>query len=306
MAECINSNPDIAGIGIRFNFYTTILIATLTREKEYTKELLSGIYKNSVINGLGILFTAVIQTLQGKLDLYHAIVVMYILFFFNIVFLFGMYLRPFKHHSQELTGKRVGERKFVWCSQIDFQMFIYLLMHTFGVIVFFIWFLYVAIDGTRFGSQPSCNHLVNFVVFFSDVRATVTWFRVIMILFFAGAIPLFLFFLSFLIFAPAEFMRRRTKALDGLFENHPRLEWVRYVIGIPLVVYIVANLELIMYRNRSNIQPGENVWGFGQIIAIVLTLGIFMDMVVAIREWYRLKHHSPSPRSSPPLKNSED
>ncbi len=57
---------------------------------------MSGIYKNSVINGLGILFTAVIQTVQGKLDLYHAIVVMYILFFFNIVFLFGMYLQSLR------------------------------------------------------------------------------------------------------------------------------------------------------------------------------------------------------------------
>jgi hypothetical protein len=39
-----------------------------------------------------------------------------------------------------------------------------------------------------------------------------------------------------------------------------------------------------IYDNRSIIQPGENEWGFGQIIAMVLTLGIFIDIVAAIRE----------------------
>ena len=158
---------------------------------------------------------------------------MYILFFFNIVFLFGMYLLLSNHHSQELTRKRVGQRKFVWSSQHNFQIFIYLLMHAFGVIVFFIWFLYAAIDGNKFGSQPACNHAVNFVLFFSDVRATATWFRVLMIVFFAGAIPLFLLLLGFLILAPARWTQKCTDALDNLFERNPRLGVVRYVIGIP-------------------------------------------------------------------------
>ena len=192
-------------------------------------------YKNGVINGLGILFTAVIQTLQTKLDLYHAIVVMYILFFFNIVFLFGTYLLSFNHHSQELTGKRVGQRKFVWSavSQDDFQIFIYLLMHTFGVIVFFIWFLYAAIDGNKFGSQPSCNHLVNFVLFFANVRATVTWFRVMIIVFLSCAIPMLLLFLGFLILAPARWTDACTNTVQNLFNRNPKLGVVRYLLGVP-------------------------------------------------------------------------
>jgi len=93
---------------------------------------------------------------------------------------------------------------------------------------------------------------------------------------------------------------------------------VSFNFFIRLAVYIIANLELIVrsypsskkmkciqflrrfqiYSNRSIIQPGENDWGFGQIIAVILTLGIFIDIVTAIREWDRMKHH--------PLKNSED
>lgn len=40
-----------------------------------------------------------------------------------------------------------------------------------------------------------------------------------------------------------------------------------------------------VHSNRSIIQSGENTWGFGQIIAIILTLGNFIDVVAAIRDW---------------------
>ena len=112
-------------------------------------------------------------------------------------------------------------------------MFIYLLMHAFGVIVFLIWFMYAAIDGSNFGSQPSCNHLVYFVLFFVNIRATATWFRVVMIIFFAVAIPVLLLLLGFLIIAPARWMQACTDRLQKLYDRNPRLVLVRYVVGIP-------------------------------------------------------------------------
>jgi len=33
-------------------------------------------------------------------------------------------------------------------------------------------------------------------------------------------------------------------------------------------------------RNRTNIQPGEDAWGFGQIIAVVLIVGTVIDLAV--------------------------
>jgi len=177
-------------------------------------------------------------------------------------------------------------------------MFIYLLMHAFGVIVFLIWFLYAWFAGSKFGSQPSCNDLVNFVLFFTSIRATVTWLRVIMIMLFIIATPFFFLMLCFLILAPVSWTTACTKALQRLFDKNPRLGLIRYVVGVPLAINIISNLELIIYRNRSIIQPGENEWGFGQIIAVVLTLGIFIDMVAAIRERYWQKHKT--------LENSEN
>lgn len=204
----------------------------LTPEKEYTEELLSGIYKNSVINGLGLLFTAVIQTVQGRLDLYHAIVLIYILIFLIFVIMFGMYLRPFNHHSQELTGKRVGERLFAWPSQTNFQMLIYLLMHAFCFILFSIWLWYVAIDGSRFGSQPSCNYLVKIAFFSTNIKTTEKWFKVTRVVAFALVIPFFSWLLGLLIIAPTR-STQASNALQKVFYRYPRLRLVRYVIGIP-------------------------------------------------------------------------
>jgi hypothetical protein len=70
----------------------TLFLTALTPEDEngYTDELLDGIYKNSVINGLSLVITAVVQTIEKELDLYHAIFVMQIIFSLNFVYAYGM------------------------------------------------------------------------------------------------------------------------------------------------------------------------------------------------------------------------
>ena len=60
------------------------------------------------------------------------------------------------------------------------------------------------------------------------------------------------------------------------------------VCSLPIAKAVECVLTMMqVHSNRSIIQSGENTWGFGQIIAIILTLGIFIDVVVAIRDWRR-------------------
>jgi hypothetical protein len=81
-------------------------------------------------------------------------------------------------------------------------------------------------------------------------------------------------------------------------------------------VYGIATLELIVrsvtrcygncvhgdlqvQRNRAIIQPGEDAWGFGQIIALVLISGNLIDIWMAVRERRkrrieRLAEHPPA------------
>ena len=68
----------------------TILLTAVIPETERTTDLLDGLYQNSVFYGLGLVITAVIQTLQKQLDLYHAIFVMQIIFSLDFVYAYGM------------------------------------------------------------------------------------------------------------------------------------------------------------------------------------------------------------------------
>jgi hypothetical protein len=59
------------------------------------------------------------------------------------------------------------------------------------------------------------------------------------------------------------------------------------VRGVPIAIERESILtELQVHRNGPNIQPGEDAWGFGQIIAVILILGNLIDIVVAIRKRY--------------------
>ena len=59
------------------------------------------------------------------------------------------------------------------------------------------------------------------------------------------------------------------------------------VRGVPIAIERESILtELQVHRNGPNIQTGEDAWGFGQIIAVILILGNLIDIVVAIRKRY--------------------
>jgi hypothetical protein len=80
----------------------------LTPENAYTAELLDGLYKYAVLYGLALVMTAVIQTLQEQLDLYHAIFVMQITFSLEFVYAYGTFFIPSDYHSR--GADRVGVR----------------------------------------------------------------------------------------------------------------------------------------------------------------------------------------------------
>jgi len=75
-----------------------------------------------------------------------------------------------------------GQRRFILSSGNDFSMKIFVAAQTFSTVVFTIWSLYVCIKGGHFGSQQDCNHLVKYVFFFANVRATVAWLRVLFLI----------------------------------------------------------------------------------------------------------------------------
>jgi hypothetical protein len=60
---------------------------------------------------------------------------------------------------------------------------VFIWVQTFTTVVSTVWLLYVWVEGSNFGSQQACNHLVKYVLLFIDIRATVTWLRVLFIMY---------------------------------------------------------------------------------------------------------------------------
>ena len=80
---------------------------------------------------------------------------------------------PFVHHSQDVDAVGgVGQIRFMSSSKHNFRMKIFIAVQMTCTLGFLIWLLFVWKDPSTFGSQPECNHLVKFVLFFFNIMAT--------------------------------------------------------------------------------------------------------------------------------------
>jgi hypothetical protein len=62
----------------------TILITALIARRRSTEKLLDALNANAGVTGFGLLITAIIQTFQKRLDLYHAIFVLHVVYFLGL------------------------------------------------------------------------------------------------------------------------------------------------------------------------------------------------------------------------------
>ncbi|KAH9167475.1 hypothetical protein EDB89DRAFT_122688 [Lactarius sanguifluus] len=166
----IVGNSDLVGIGTRVNLYVTILLSAIVLPPPEGKEgpttdLLDDLFTNSIFYGLAVLITAVVQTIQKRLDLYHALFVTQVLICLVLLHLYG---------AKRYITRRDDDR-----SVSKLKMNITLAFQVLQVIILIPWVLYVWIKDERFGSQPECNHFVKYVFFFVTVRATVGWLRIL-------------------------------------------------------------------------------------------------------------------------------
>ncbi|KAI0280072.1 hypothetical protein BC826DRAFT_521994 [Russula brevipes] len=164
----IPANPDISGIGIRASFYTTVFIKSGIRilpaqlvskgMTETIKKLQDGLNQSVGLTGLGFIFTAVIETIQNRLDLYHAILVSQLLLY--------------------IATMEYVPRVIEIFSQSEVQFRSEAIVHIAMAAVLAVWSTYVYLNSATFGSTPECNADVKFVTFyFGSVSATAPWMR---------------------------------------------------------------------------------------------------------------------------------
>lgn len=86
---------------IRINFYYTMLLLAVIPQTPNTIEVLNTLYATAGLSGLGLLLTAIIQTFQKQLSLFHALFVLHILFFL------GTGVSPMGTHSAFTCSLRI-------------------------------------------------------------------------------------------------------------------------------------------------------------------------------------------------------
>ncbi|PVF94082.1 hypothetical protein CPB86DRAFT_741167 [Serendipita vermifera] len=264
--ECLAPNPDVSGIGIRIAFYiNTILIASVPRHPPFTK-LLEPLQTNNGLNGLALLVTAVAQSASSSsrsLSLYHAIIVLHMLTFLGIA---TSTAGDYKATTTRLRILAVTS----WCAMI----------------AYFYLVLRVWITVQTFGSQPECNDWTIYVIFFANVRATVPWLHWLIVALACIALLQFLYATMRTITSLEIFMRPKGEndadSSDSDSMKGPSLitrclpcstakrRTPGLIARLGASIYSVVMLELTIKRNPSSDE--ENVWSFGQIIALLITL----------------------------------
>ncbi|KAI9458136.1 hypothetical protein BJY52DRAFT_1416530 [Lactarius psammicola] len=258
-------NPDLAGIGTRLNFYVTILLVAVIPQNKYTTELLDSLYMNAIFYGFALLITVLVQTIQ-------------------VLHIYGITCVPMSvYYSVLIRDDNTGIKRFIFANRFGLKMKITIAFQVLQVVIIFIpWTLYVWIKGSQFGAQPECNDLVKYVFFFITVRATVGWLRIMFIVCFAASVLAWLVGLSTVPFVYHELTvgeLSRTESGD-VDDGLPWYFW------IPSAAYGVASTELIVHRNHPHVQAGEDYWGFGQIVSIILILPIVIEILVSFKRWY--------------------
>ncbi|KAI9458135.1 hypothetical protein BJY52DRAFT_437017 [Lactarius psammicola] len=291
----IPSNSDIAGIGTRINVYVTILLPALVPQGKRSNELLDGQFVNAIFYGLALLITALIQTIQDQLDLYHAVFVMQVLVSLVILHLYGAW-------------------KLVVDKRLDFKMYIAIAFQVLQVLIFVPWSYYVWANDSRFGPQPQCNYFVKYVLFFVTVRATVGWLRTLAFVVLAACVVVLVLLIVSLpilrerlqsalrppppvvrtffqrifdaVFPPTStrwdaFNERRRRIWSAGVKLFQRIFWV---LSILFAILSIATIELIVHRNHSIVLSGENDWGFGQIVSAFLILPIVIEVLAIFKK----------------------
>ncbi|KAI9430183.1 hypothetical protein H4582DRAFT_2019093 [Lactarius indigo] len=182
-------------------------------------------------------------------------------------------------------------RRFFQSSRNPLRATLVIAVQMFSTAVFTVWLLCVWAQNSHFGSQPDCNHLVKYVLFFASVHATATWLRTLFIVGIVFAACSLLFKFSTIVFVRPEHLEQPLSHVPDVKQNDVGGKSIyksccKYFTA-GSAVYGVATLELMVQRNRENIGPGEGQWGFGQIVSLILVLQCVVDIAVAICKWWK-------------------
>ncbi|KAI6382426.1 hypothetical protein MCOR25_000722 [Pyricularia grisea] len=297
----IAANADVSGVGIRVSIYAlcltgklfSYLVKILVRERANSEDFSRSTVAALSLQGLSLLCTAVVQTFQGQLTLFHAVVVLHMLA------LLGINLASRGLYRGNEMARHVVDAVIIAAA----------------VVVFVAFNIYVWVNAPSFGPQPECNAFTVYVVFGVRVRAVDPVFRYVALATLAvgpGAFVMLLILgipsLGLALCCRASRRRAGDGSGVGIHRNrngisclsgHCSIAWtepnsgaasnmdageddyvsefLRVVAYLAFSIYAIVSLEQMI--NANKVAAEESEWTFGQVIAIFLLAGTLYELL---------------------------
>jgi hypothetical protein len=152
----------------------TIFITAALPRRRSTERLIDALNMNAGIIGFSLLITAILQTIQKRLDLFHAIFVTFVTYYLALIVYFSGALP--RVSSTLVYSRDAYAGVFRWTLR---HIRLGAVVQIMTVVVYLSWSIYVTASVTTFGSTPQCNSRVKYVFFFLDhsISATTPWWR---------------------------------------------------------------------------------------------------------------------------------
>ena len=303
---CFASNPDIAGVGVRIStyaqsfllFFTTLLCIRDGDVDSGERKALERSYANLLITACALLISALVQAVASQLSIFHALIVLDWSWMLTINALILSILPTIDHLVERECGKwlrsflpaRIGQLRAMILVSLHMS-----LMGTFGV---YLWWHPSQFQGpdpgygttTGPGSAVCLQRTITYV-FFVPIHASNPKLRIASIVFYSIiALPIInVAVLTTIAVLVIQFIMLITSCCkrDGYTLDLPyKIAWgVQSVVNIVIVI----NTERTIRKNRYLISGGESTWGFGQIIAVILIVGPFIETFSVVKEKFPRK-----------------
>jgi hypothetical protein len=206
------------------------------------------------LQGLSLLCTAIYETVSGQLTLFHAICTVHLLALLGI--------------SIVSKGAYKGLGPIRQAAHILITVITSVALIAFNGVVW--------ATAPTFGSQTECNAYTYYVIFGVSIQAIGPVFRWLIL---AG------FIIGLLGYGPwlvvSWFMHQRRAGADGDTDedlDRPNgREVMDMLAAVAFSIYAIVSLEQMIQRNPVN--ASEDVWTFGQIMAMFLLLGVANEVL---------------------------
>lgn len=300
---CIPSNADVSGIGVRLavyiqattSFVVPVLIAYTGKLTRKEKESSTALPMENLALSASLALTAFLL-IHSNMSVYHALIISLMAWVLEGPLMLTScspgVLRRAVFRTRRILPLHMLPSQFDRDVSFDaafhtdyITMELSLSRITHGIFGLFLW-TGIATFG---GSLSPCTKLTSCVIFGSTIpvlSAALRWASLIFHL--ARAVDGILGILQII------FLRRLGWMVSSPQKVNQQLALSKLSAAFVVLVILVVNIEQMIAKSRPTlVSPGENNWGFGQVVPVCVLLAKGRDLYLVSRSWYQARWSKP-------------